>query len=63
MIRKVAKVREYPVMTHSRLGRVVPNSCRIVGMATLRMVVSRTTITVDIKTMPSVIHWRTVGLS
>ena len=50
-------------MTHSRLGSVVSNSCRIVGMATFSTVLSSTTMTVDIKTMPSVIHWRTVGLS
>ena len=56
IMRNVAKVSEYPVMTHSRLGNVVWNSRRIVGMATLSTVLSSTTITVDSNTMARVSH-------
>ena len=44
MIRNVANVSEYPVMTHWRLGSVVSRSSRIVGIATFRTVLSRTTM-------------------
>ncbi len=59
MMRKVAKVSAYPVTTHSRLGSVVWNSRRMVGMATLSTVLSSTTMTVAISTMTSVSHRRT----
>ncbi len=47
MTRNVANVSEYPVITHWRLGRSVWNSRRIVGMATLRIVLSSTGIATE----------------
>ena len=56
MISSDANVSAYPVMTHSRLGSVVWNSRRIVGMATFSTVVSSATITTAIVTTANEIH-------
>src|SRR4051812_11625494 len=48
-------------MTHCSLGRVVSKSRRIVGMATLRTVVSSAAINTAIRTMTSVIQRRGSG--
>ena len=61
MMSSAAKVRLYPVMTHCRLGRVVWNSRRIVGMATLRMVPSSPAIRTAISRMARVIQRRGSG--
>lgn len=58
MIRRLAKVSEYPVITHCKLGRLVSRSRRIVGIATFRIVVSSATIRTALITIASVNHRR-----
>ena len=61
MIRRLANVSEYPVITHCRLGSVVWRSRRIVGMATFSTVVSSATMSTDRMTIASVNQRRGSG--
>src|SRR5213082_2671943 len=56
MIRNVAKVRAYPVITHWRLGSVVWNSSMIVGIATESTVLDNTVLSVAIPTIMEEFH-------